>query len=505
MRAWLFLAILSAGALAQEPDCSPGSFYVDEYGACIQPENDVAPMGYAEMYCQALGGHLLSIPNSFINSMITGIQLTRLTQKRGYLGLQRVNGVFVWTDGTVTNYTNWANGGPGNGDCVYLDSNDKFWRTENAALSCPPGSTYVDEVQSCLHADNNLVSFALADKYCQAYNGHLFSIHDLDTDSFLTGVSYAEISRGYFYIGGRKNGTSWTWTDGTPWDYDNWNAGEPRLNCVSVEKRTAKWTSVDCSNPLPFMCSIPQIINGGCTTTAWPTTPPATDHSDSTYMPPTIAPLTCQNPSVQPLYTCYNGWQYFPNTDSSYLVGYNSTTSAAEAYCQNQGGHLASIHSDAENKFLWTMCCPTSCSTRSFGDYGGSFLTGGKRVAGKMTWIDGTPLDYEQTICEDSRDSDILMIGDATCTACLPPNAHGTMTADNEAAREEARFILQMHQIECGPGHEFLLCIPDSAANDLTPRPIPEGFTLGPLRAEDVDFVLHHWPYAASDEAEALK
>ncbi|CAJ0917471.1 unnamed protein product, partial [Mesorhabditis belari] len=196
------------------------------------------------------------------------------------------------------------------------------------------------------------------------------------------------------------------------------------------------------------------------------------------------------------------------------------------------------------------MCCPTSCSTRSFGDYGGSFLTGGKRVAGKMTWIDGTPLDYEQTICEDSRDSDILMIGDATCTACgpieegnwnivstvniyigifgefdandfrfaftkvlgecpdfrsLPPNAHGTMTADNEAAREEARFILQMHQIECGPGHEFLLCIPDSAANDLTPRPIPEGFTLGPLRAEDVDFVLHHWPYAASDEAEALK
>ncbi|CAJ0956060.1 unnamed protein product, partial [Mesorhabditis belari] len=185
---------------------------------------------------RCIARHSVAISSRFqihsSTSMITGIQLTRLTQKRGYLGLQR----------------------------------------ENAALSCPPGSTYVDEVQSCLHADNNLVSFALADKV----NIYIGIFGEFDANDF---------------------------------------------------------------------------------------------------------------------------------------------------------------------RFAFT------------------------KVLGE---------------CPDFRS--------------LPPNAHGTMTADNEAAREESAV----------PVTSSFCAFPDSAANDLTPRPIPEGFTLGPLRAEDVDFVLHHWPYAASDEAEAL-
>ncbi|CAJ0948028.1 unnamed protein product, partial [Mesorhabditis belari] len=314
--------LLSAISLAQGQDCPPNSFYVDEYGACIHPDNDASPMGYAELYCQAFGGHLLSINSSFINSMFAGIQLTSLTQKRGFLGLRKAaNATYLWSDGTPNDFAQWAPGEPSRGDCVSLDSNDKQWRS-------------------------------------------------------------------------------------------NWNTGEPRYDCGSIEKKTAKWTSVDCTTTLPFMCNIPAILNGGCTTSAPPETTQGT--------PPTMSPLTCNPPSSQDLYSCYNGWQYFPTTDSSYLVGFNYSYTPAEAYCQNQNAHLASVHSASESMFIGDLCCTTDCRHRSFGDYAGGFIVGAKKQNQNWVWSDGTPFDYQPAICPETQGSILWILSD-NCGDCKGP------------------------------------------------------------------------------------
>ena len=52
--------------------------------------------------------------------------------------------------------------------------------------------------------------------------GYLASIHDAETNQFLVGLLKVRSYIGAVY----KNG-QWTWTDGSPWDFENWRAGDP--------------------------------------------------------------------------------------------------------------------------------------------------------------------------------------------------------------------------------------------------------------------------------------
>lgn len=80
----------------------------------------------AEAYCNSFGGHLASIHSQaeedFLYSLLGAVSIT-------WLGATDKNqeGVFVWTDGSDWDYSNWDSGepnqGPGDGDCLgfYLD------------------------------------------------------------------------------------------------------------------------------------------------------------------------------------------------------------------------------------------------------------------------------------------------------------------------------------------------------------------------------------------------
>ncbi|CAJ0933125.1 unnamed protein product, partial [Mesorhabditis belari] len=392
------------------------------------------------MYCQALGGHLLSLANVFNNALITGIQLTTLDGTNGWLGGRRAqNGSWYWSDGTPFTYAKWAPGQPSTGDCIYMNSDDKNWRTIDCTanlpylcqlptvitpncdvtqtpIACPAGSRYIQELNSCLHADNNLVSALLAEKYCKAFDGHLFSIHDGDTDNFLTGISYTLINGDQFYIGAKKNASTYAWTDGTAFDYTNWKNGEPQLECVVIQRESAAWVTVNCANQLPFMCNIPPIVNGGCTYP--PMITMETTASLASSSTPTMIPLNCLPAAQQQLYNCQKGWQYFPATGFYYLVFFDSSYSQGEAYCVSQGGHLASVHSEAEDDFISNLCCDSDCSFRKDGDgwsAAGLFMIGAQKVNGAWSWLDGTPWDYQKPICE-SGDARFILIDDDNCT-----------------------------------------------------------------------------------------
>ena len=83
------------------------------------------------------------------------------------------------------------------------------------------------------------------------------------------------------------------------------------------------WAAQDCFKVKPFVCE------------PFPTPPPAT-------------------------YDCGDGWVYYQPTHSCY--GLNNPSgfvaldwASAEKYCENEGGHLASVHSDGELHLLHCM------------------------------------------------------------------------------------------------------------------------------------------------------
>ena len=60
------------------------------------------------------------------------------------------------------------------------------------------------------------------------------------------------------FIGGIRlqdednSSTSWEWTDGLPWSYNNWNAGEPNdagNNEDCIDRNSGGWNDVPCDNP----------------------------------------------------------------------------------------------------------------------------------------------------------------------------------------------------------------------------------------------------------------
>ena len=58
--------------------------------------------------------------------------------------------------------------------------------------------------------------------HCRSIGADLASIHDEDTNKFLS-----ELTGGNdHWIGGKKdNKGNWSWSDGSPWDYEHWGHG----------------------------------------------------------------------------------------------------------------------------------------------------------------------------------------------------------------------------------------------------------------------------------------
>lgn len=66
----------------------------------------------------------------------------------------------------------------------------------------------------------------------------------------------------YVWIGGKRVDDTWTWTDGTPWDYDNWAKKEPNNNkgkedvAVIKERDDNQWNDIQSKTKCEFLCKI---------------------------------------------------------------------------------------------------------------------------------------------------------------------------------------------------------------------------------------------------------
>ena len=74
------------------------------------------------------------------------------------------------------------------------------------------------------------LSWDEANTECTQQGGELASVHDNITSHFLKSLMPSQIisfSKLHVFIGGLKSDGEWTWSDGSPWDYEDWALGQP--------------------------------------------------------------------------------------------------------------------------------------------------------------------------------------------------------------------------------------------------------------------------------------
>jgi len=203
-------------------------------------------------------------------------------ERRGrgtYIGAsdQAHEGRWVWSDGSPWDYTNWSPPGPsntngwwGNGeDCAMIWNDNKRLWNDMACNYHFPGS-YVCSYNlnecadgwkkvgnKCFFIGTGTVKKASeAEWICGNLNptAHLASIENQSENSVVAG---SMVTSGAF-IGASDKAREgvWVWADGSPFNYKNWNNGEPdnhenKEDCAQIlrwhEGQRGKWSDVPCA------------------------------------------------------------------------------------------------------------------------------------------------------------------------------------------------------------------------------------------------------------------
>ncbi|XP_077993991.1 macrophage mannose receptor 1-like [Glandiceps talaboti] len=293
----------------------------------------------AGMRCDELGGSLVSIPNTDVNTYLATHLPTNVTLADDYwIGLYGITGeaTFVWVDGTPLDDAEaaWQTGQPdnvgGSEDCVKLRRQSGLWTddpcsgraggiicqtTANIPIACDEGNMWEAVNDKCLKYYSSAKSWQEAEAFCAQVGGTLVMIEDAVEQDYVTGRS----GDGHVWIGLSDINNEvgdYRWTNNRQaLSYNNWKSGEPDNshvsgNCVEVRSNNnGQWSTQTCSSENAFICSKRE---GRCSA-GWKISRAS----------------------------CYQFNTYFP-----------STWTDAKHTCDAQGGHLVTINDREENEFL---------------------------------------------------------------------------------------------------------------------------------------------------------
>ncbi|XP_071940974.1 macrophage mannose receptor 1-like [Antedon mediterranea] len=280
-----------------EGTCAPG--WRLHKGYCYQfNDNNAQTWTDAKHYCEAQGAYLTSIlsntESDFIQKQFEDLATVGITDYWIGISDYASDGIFAWTEGTSTaGYNNWNPNMPKNmpnqPDCgkVFVEDSTGKWDSDNCFLllasvckakvgtniktvspivgvgSCPPGWILNGDGCYKVTSDTDL-TFDAASQACQSIQGELASIHDADTQSFLS--LQTQIARKYLWVGlhDTTNEGKFEWLDGTPYDFFNWAPGEPNdygsgEDCVHLapwENSMGEWNDLACTGTAGYICQI---------------------------------------------------------------------------------------------------------------------------------------------------------------------------------------------------------------------------------------------------------
>nr|XP_040036509.1 ladderlectin-like [Gasterosteus aculeatus aculeatus] len=116
----------------------------------------------------------------------------------------------------------------------------------------------------CFRYNPTALSWAAAERSCQALGGNLASIHNLLEYHAVQYVVMRACHRNRpTWVGGSdaQEEKKWLWTDGSPFDYVFWSAGEPnnhggKQHCLRMNHGgDLAWDDVQCWVKAPSVCA----------------------------------------------------------------------------------------------------------------------------------------------------------------------------------------------------------------------------------------------------------
>uniref|UniRef100_A0A8D3A2E4 C-type lectin domain-containing protein n=1 Tax=Scophthalmus maximus TaxID=52904 RepID=A0A8D3A2E4_SCOMX len=124
---------------------------------------------------------------------------------------------------------------------------------------CDPG--YLLYRDFCYHFEGERVkTWQDAEAHCNSEQGHLTSFHSQEELSFLTGVIQMSPTGIALWTGGHDSITEggWEWTDGSPFRYIRWGAGNPDdyygEDCLSIYINSGYWNDDNCDYNRGYIC-----------------------------------------------------------------------------------------------------------------------------------------------------------------------------------------------------------------------------------------------------------
>lgn len=225
----------------------------------------------AEAYCNGLGGHLASINDENEQELIMAMSATYCKKQNIWIGGYFENDSWSWSDGSSFSYQNWDVDKPDN----YGD-NEFFLRYANGNIDYDTWSAKQGKWDDCAEygsgedSDAPLSSFGFvcewdsreeytskksievsensvgynghsyllytdiadsweeAENFCKSHGGHLATINDSEENSFIYNYMIScGYQSAYFGLVDRNYDGTWTWADGSNYEYQNWAEGEP--------------------------------------------------------------------------------------------------------------------------------------------------------------------------------------------------------------------------------------------------------------------------------------
>ncbi|XP_048752140.2 macrophage mannose receptor 1-like isoform X2 [Ostrea edulis] len=313
------------------------SGYTSSAGTCYRVISAAMDFDGAQATCQVDGGNLASINSAFEQLSIE--VATKNIVGAIWIGLKRKDDVHSWLDGWPYSYTKWAVSepslNPGENCTVLLNREWKDtvcdltyaaiceYNTEKPPTTPPPGTCPSDSSRfqrNCYFADpDGRKTWTEAQKACVARGMNLVTFRNIQEVEHVRQLVSKKGGRSTArqWIGLSKEGSSrkkrgfyddyeyednleFTWIDGIPNSFENWNDGEPSgswghesENCVEMLS-SGKFNDVNCDNYYKgYVCYGPEKYDAVTSTSALES--PASSTSDLVYNPINRSTLSSEN------------------------------------------------------------------------------------------------------------------------------------------------------------------------------------------------------------------
>ncbi|XP_064329672.1 C-type mannose receptor 2 [Phalacrocorax carbo] len=342
--------------------------------SCFWLGEDRVTYSDARKMCSDYGSTLVTITNRFeqayVSSLIYGWE-----GEYFWTALQDINetGAFRWLSGDEVTYTHWNRDQPGynKGGCVALATGSSMglWEVKNCSTfkakyicrqnlgtpvnpelpspyptpsltaTCPPGWSSDSKLRHCYKVFNfeklqEKKTWIAAQEFCRELGAQLLSLGSYEEEHFVAntlnkifGESEPEIhEQHWFWIGLNRRDPagdrSWRWSDGLGFFYRNFDRSnyddDDIRTCAVLDLASLQWMPMQCEAQLDWICKLPKGAD-----------------------------------VKEPEITTQGSKEWVKYQEAEYkFFEHHSTWVQAQRICSWFQAELASVHSEAELRFL---------------------------------------------------------------------------------------------------------------------------------------------------------